>query len=78
MPKSRPTINHVKTKALTISFYLASWNYIRTGITCATQLAGGLLLKRLKYFEVMLTTSNSRGREKMWNLDWSVYTNKIF
>ena len=27
---------------------------IRTGITCATQLAGGLLLKKLKYFEVML------------------------
>ena len=23
-------------------------------VTCATQLAGGLLLKRLKYFEVML------------------------
>ena len=37
---------------------------IRTGITCkkirvicATQLAGGLLLKKLKYFEVVLNIS---------------------
>ena len=27
---------------------------IRTGITCATQLVGGSLLKELKHFEVML------------------------
>ena len=50
---------------------------MRTGITCkkipyyyATQLAGGLLLKKLKYFEVMLNIL--AGVKKMQNLDWSM------
>ena len=48
----------------------ATWNH--TGITCkktlvmcATQVAGGLLLKKLKYFKVMLNIFNSPGCEKM-------------
>ena len=45
---------------------------IRTGITCKkilcytpTHLAGDLLLKMLKYFEVKLKIFNSRESEKM-------------
>ena len=57
---------------------------IRTGITCkkilvvcATQLAGGLLLKKLKYCEVML---NIFEFSRVWeNVEsWSVHENKLF
>ena len=36
-------------------------------VICATQLAGGLLLKKLRYFEVMINifVLNSHGSEKM-------------
>ena len=49
------------TKTLNQFFHLSHGTIIRTGITCkkipvicATQLAGGSLLKMLKYFEVIL------------------------
>ena len=55
---------------------------IRAGITrkkipCATQLAGGVLLKKLKYFEVIW---NSFEFLRVWeNLEsWMVYANKLF
>ena len=57
---------------------------IRTGITCkkilvicATQLAGGLLLKKLKYPEVIL---NIFEFSRVWeNVEsWSVHVNKLF
>ena len=32
--------------------------------------SGGLLLKKLKYFELTLNVLNFRGSEKMYNLDW--------
>ena len=57
---------------------------IRTGITCrkslvicATQLAGGLLLKKLKYLKVML---NIFEFSRVWEIveSWLVYANKLF
>ena len=57
---------------------------IRTGITCkkilvicATQLAGGLSLKKLKYPEVIL---NIFEFSRVWeNVEpWSVHVNKLF
>ena len=44
---------------------------------CATQLAGGLLLKNHEYFEVMLNTFEFL---RVWkNLEsWLVYANKLF
>ena len=44
---------------------------------CATQLAGGLLLKKLKYFEVML---NIFEYSRVWeNVEsWLVSANKLF
>ena len=46
-------------------------------VACATQLAGGLLLKKLKYFEVML---NIFEFSRVWeNVEsWLVYANKLF
>ena len=55
---------HFELLTRRLNFYFSTFEHgtiIRTGITCkktlvicATQLAGGLLLKKLKYFEVML------------------------
>ena len=46
-------------------------------LMCATQLAGGLLLKELKYFEVML---NIFEFSRVWeNVEsWLVSVNKLF
>ena len=41
---------------------------LETGITC--QSAGGVLLKKLKYFEVMLEIFEYSRCEKLQNLDW--------
>ena len=46
-------------------------------VICATQLAGGELLKMIKYFEVMLTFSNSPACNKFQNLDL-VIQKKVF
>ena len=44
---------------------------------CATQLSGGLLLKKLKYFEVMVNIFEfSWVWEKVES--WLVYANKLF
>ena len=46
-------------------------------VICATQLSSGLLLKKLKYFEVMLNNFEfSRVRENLES--WLVYANKFF
>ena len=57
--------------------FVILWNYNTNGnrkspVICATQLAGGSLLKKLKYFEIMLNILNSRECEKMLNLDCSM------
>ena len=66
------------------NFQMHHGTIIRTGITCkktlvicANQLAGGLLLKKLKYFEVML---NIFEFSRVWeNVEiWLVYANKLF
>ena len=46
-------------------------------VICATQFAGGLLLKKPKYFEVMF---NILEFSRVWEIvgSWLVYTNKIF
>ena len=46
-------------------------------VICATQLAGGLLLKKLKYFEVMW---NIFEFSRVWKYveTWLVYANKLF
>ena len=36
----------------------------------ATQIAGSLLLKMLKYFEVVFTFLDFPPSKKLWNLDW--------
>ena len=46
-------------------------------VICAPQLAGGELLKMIKYFEVMLTFSNSPACNKFQNLDL-VIQKKVF
>ena len=47
-------------------------NVRKSLVACAAQLAGGLLLKKLNYFGVMLTFFNSRGCEEMYNFGWSM------
>ena len=49
---------------------------MRKSLICAAQLAGGLLLKKLKYFEVML---NIFGFSQVWNYleSWLVYAAKF-
>ena len=46
-------------------------------VICAPQLAGGELLKMIKYFEVMLTFSNSPACNKFQNLDLAIQK-KVF
>ena len=60
------------------------WNYnanrnshVRKSLViCATQLAGGLLLKMLKYFEVMLNIFEFSNVKKILE-PWLVYLNKF-
>ena len=52
-------------------------NHVRKALViCATQLAGGLLLKMLKYFEVMLNIFEFSNVKKILE-PWLVYLNKF-
>ena len=55
-----PLFRYAQSIAVKKDWFVGSWNYNRNRnnvrkslVICATQLAGGLLLKRLKYFELM-------------------------
>ena len=53
------------------------WTVRKSFVIFATQLAGGLLLKKLKYFEIMLNICEfSQVREKVESS--LVYANKLF
>ena len=63
--------------SLTITFYLTNTENSTSLVICASQLAIGLLLKKLKYFEVML---NIFKFSRVWeNVEsWLVSANKLF
>ena len=48
---------------------------LKSSIICVVQRAGRILIKMLKYFEVLLNMFELPTCMKLWNLDWLI---KIF